>query len=553
MRLLDTRTFKFEEFVEDDIPPYAILSHTWGTPHQELTFRDMIRNPDGFREEQRYGATKIVNTCYLASRQGLAYAWVDTCCIDKSSSAELTEAINSMFRWYEKASICYIHLADVGPETDLQEGLKHCRWLTRGWTLQELIAPQECYFFDNKWNNRGRKTELKEMLSALTKVPSPVLAKEKLPKDYPVAQRMSWAARRQTTRREDLAYCLLGLFGIHMPMLYGEGMMAFHRLQEAIIARTDDMTIFAWDPADGDPEFVSIFAPSPAAFEGYREVVNAAHFHPTEFSLTNKGVKLVNAVILVPSQRHSFLHGHEYILQLREDTTSRQGAGIYLRKINEYLFCRTNRPVVARSQLESVHKVKISEIYLADFCNSLITPNAVLDSRRAAIQILPPRGFQIQRPAPGSLWDQEDSCFLLGSGGAHLVQWVKLVRRCVPLVELIMLCRRDANNGSRAPDLSVFERQQFEKHYDFILQNGGKYMGDNLNWKKIKEELPALLKHTSSTDITLQDRRVLTISVSVARTTASIREGDIEMYQASFEATVRSTGQGEGCHVNGPS
>ncbi|ROW13454.1 hypothetical protein VPNG_04390 [Cytospora leucostoma] len=150
MRFLGTTSLEFNEFLEGSIPPYATLSHTWGSSEEEVSFRNMpTLEPENLERDRKYGYSKVVNTCRLARRGGLHYAWVDTCCIDKSSSAELTESINSMFCWHENADICYVHLADVTPETNLVEGLRHCRWIRRGRTLHELIAPRECKIFDS--------------------------------------------------------------------------------------------------------------------------------------------------------------------------------------------------------------------------------------------------------------------------------------------------------------------------------------------------------------------------------------------------------------------
>src|SRR5207248_11760504 len=142
---------------------YAILSHTW-EEEEEVSFKDMS---DPSRNNKK-GYRKIEMTRQMASRAGLSYAWVDTCCIDKSSSAELTEAINSMYRWYQRSDICYAFLADLPASVSLDTALQRCRWFTRGWTLQELIAPEDIYFFDQDWNNRGSKRDLVEHLSRIT-------------------------------------------------------------------------------------------------------------------------------------------------------------------------------------------------------------------------------------------------------------------------------------------------------------------------------------------------------------------------------------------------
>jgi len=245
MRLINTKTYAFEEFIGRKIPKYAILSHTW--EEEEVTFADFTSKP---RVWEKKGWAKIDKTCKMASQNGYQYAWVDTCCIDKSSSAELTEAINSMFRWYQRAELCYAFLSDLPARTPGSSssalGLRNCRWFTRGWTLQELIAPRHVQFFDQNWIPYGDKDTLSEELQSITGINPLVLNHGKSLTSITVAEKMSWAASRETTRIEDTAYCLLGIFNVNIPLLYGEEEKAFRRLQEEIIRTTPDRSIFAW-------------------------------------------------------------------------------------------------------------------------------------------------------------------------------------------------------------------------------------------------------------------------------------------------------------------
>lgn len=260
MRLLNVHTFDYKEFVGEvgnGIPPYAILSHTWGP--EEVTFNDHTGR--GRESIEKKGYDKIRGCCRLAESEGFQYVWIDTCCIDKSSSAELSEAINSMFQWYRDSAICYAYLSDVdGSEdpTELAEGddesvgsssFARSRWFGRGWTLQELLAPAEVIFLASDWSEIGTKKSLRSTVSRVTQISEKVL-EECLWDQYSVAQKMSWAASRQTTRLEDAAYCLMGLFDVNMPLLYGEGSKAFSRLQQAIMQRTEDQSIFAWSYPD---------------------------------------------------------------------------------------------------------------------------------------------------------------------------------------------------------------------------------------------------------------------------------------------------------------
>ncbi|KAF2117895.1 heterokaryon incompatibility protein-domain-containing protein [Lophiotrema nucula] len=225
MRLLNATTRSVHDFQSsDDIPDFAILSHTWG--EEECTLQ-MMDDPKVVR---RKGYEKIKLSCSQALRDGLQWVWVDTCCIDKSSTAELSEAINSMFRWYRNAKVCYAYLSDIG---DISE-LPISRWFTRVWTLQELIAPRNMRFYDSAWRCIGTKTELAAMLSQTSGIDHFVLTSGKY-KHIQIATKMSWAAKRKTTRIEDQSYCLLGISA-----------KAFVRLQEEIMKTSDDQSLFAW-------------------------------------------------------------------------------------------------------------------------------------------------------------------------------------------------------------------------------------------------------------------------------------------------------------------
>src|SRR5580692_6847479 len=169
MRLINAETLQLEDFSLLDIPPYAILSHTWGA--DEVSFRDMV-SPDRVLKK---GFAKITETCRLAREENLAYVWVDTACIDKSSSAELSEAINSMFQYYAKARTCYVYLIDLPPTSRLEDNLAKCRWLTRGWTLQELLAPEHVVFYDTTWQCRGSKADFAFVISNLAAIPTDAL------------------------------------------------------------------------------------------------------------------------------------------------------------------------------------------------------------------------------------------------------------------------------------------------------------------------------------------------------------------------------------------
>jgi hypothetical protein len=242
MRLLeftDDDDLSLSEFFENAIPKYAILSHRWGPG--EVTFKNLM---DGTAKEM-IGYKKIRFCGEQARRDGLQYFWVDTCCIDKSSSAELSEAINSMFRWYHESTKCYVYLSDVMKSAvntnDLmwESAFRASKWFTRGWTLQELIASESVEFFSKAGELLGDKSTLERQVCEITGIPAKALRGSPL-SGFSIAERMSWAARRQTTRGEDQAYCLLGIFDISIPAIYGEGRKkAFQRLREAVDKKVD--------------------------------------------------------------------------------------------------------------------------------------------------------------------------------------------------------------------------------------------------------------------------------------------------------------------------
>ncbi|KAI0412045.1 heterokaryon incompatibility protein-domain-containing protein [Xylaria grammica] len=247
MRLLNTQDRQIHNFISSDgVEEFAILSHTWGA--EEVTLQDWQTLPTA-ELELKEGYRKVDYCCKQALKDGYDWAWVDTCCIDKTSSAELSEAINSMFKWYQDAAVCYAYLADVpdGVEEDaLLPALSRSRWFTRGWTLQELLAPRDVVFFSQNWQTITTKLDSVEMLSTITSIERVYLEGDPLD-DASAAKKMSWAAKRETTRLEDNAYCLLGIFDVNMPLIYGEGKKAFKRLQEEIMkANPEDHTLFAW-------------------------------------------------------------------------------------------------------------------------------------------------------------------------------------------------------------------------------------------------------------------------------------------------------------------
>jgi len=314
MHLLKACTRQLEEFSHKP-PAYAILSHRWR--HGEVQFDDIRK--DGTTCSLIPGYAKIERCCAQAVQDGLEYVWIDTCCIDKRSSAVLSESLNSMFAWYRAAHVCYAYLDDVSSDEGLDEenaGFEDSEWFARGWTLQELLAPETLYFFARDWTMIGSKISLASTVARITGIHSDALLYPERLYFFSIATRMSWAARRRTTKDEDMAYSLMGIFDVHMPIIYGEGgKKAFSRLQHEIIKVSNDQSIFAWrthipgrrppsTPLGPLAEFPVSFSRSsaihrisPDKWTQYWTEKDQAHLqgtipHLLEFALTNNGLNI---------------------------------------------------------------------------------------------------------------------------------------------------------------------------------------------------------------------------------------------------------------------
>ena len=367
MRLLHSTDWRLQEFFDSTTPPYAILSHRWGSDevsYQELQLAIKQQKVPGALKLPGNGFCKIDASRRWAAKDNLQWVWIDTCCINKESSVELSEAINSMYRWYEEAQVCYVYLNDVkclpsfqqlhddnaegddlfpeqvgqnaeyeegvldqsgGKDTDEEdnhlvivrvayikshalEAIRRSKWFARGWTLQELLAPQTTIFYDRLWKVIDSRDELAETIEAATGIDKEYLCgKNRHHRIHAasVAMKMSWLARRKTSRVEDMAYCMLGLFDVNMPLLYGEGEKAFMRLQLEILANNDDESIFVWDltrdRAPGSPWVRSqnvkfgMLAPAPSNFADtgriypYEEWERVVDRLP--YAMTNQGLR----------------------------------------------------------------------------------------------------------------------------------------------------------------------------------------------------------------------------------------------------------------------
>jgi hypothetical protein len=323
MRLINTTTFKLEEFIDKDVPPYAILSHTWGK--EEASIQEMQGCDEIVRKKAGYN--KIKHCCDVAKSDGFSHAWVDTCCIDKTSSSELSEAINSMYRWYSTADVCFVYLSDVPSTGDPKaygSDFSRSRWFTRGWTLQELVAPSVVIFFGSDWKQIGSKSSLRKSIIETTGIHLSILLGSS-PENASIAQRMSWAAKRETTRSEDLAYCLMGLFHVHMPMIYGEGgEHAFLRLQEEILKISDDESIFAWTESWSS----GLLASSPAAFSQSGHIfASKTQSNGKSFTFSNKGINIELPMKRIAPGGEERFHG---VLNCFESSRSATMVGIEL-------------------------------------------------------------------------------------------------------------------------------------------------------------------------------------------------------------------------------
>lgn len=257
---------------------------------------------------------KVKGFCKVAREAGYRLAWNDACCIDKTSSAELSEAINSMFEWYRLSDMCYVYLADVSHgdrPPDRRSEFRRSRWHKRGWTLQELIAPERVEFLTRDWRFLGTKTGLAPTLERITGVNVSILTGRAALDSVGVARRISWAYQRETTRVEDRAYSLMGLFGVHMSATYGEGDNAFIRLQEEIIRTIPDQSLFAWGSATIPNSLITtrpFFLRSSSEYEPYLLADSPHNFPPRDIVHPISSESFASRLQLGPSDTTPPLH-----------------------------------------------------------------------------------------------------------------------------------------------------------------------------------------------------------------------------------------------------
>lgn len=446
MWLIDVETRKLEEFFGLDTPHYAILSHTWNRG-QEVSFQEMraaaADSPlPGSRSPPKSGWRKIDMTCRQAAEEGLQYAWVDTCCIDKSSSAELSEAINSMFRWYERAAVCYVYLSDLAFVTAAQLNTGHCRWFSRSWTLQEMVAPANVKFYNRDWEFCFSKASASAVLSRITGVNIDVLEHRMDLSEISVAQKMSWAAKRQATRIEDLAYSLLGLFGINMPLLYGEEEKAFLRLQTEIVNSFPDPTIFAWmlpgpqgweSPSGGVSEtnmFSGVMAWCPKLFKNCGELERLTDQVLMEMSMSNRGIKL-------RAQFGLRKHAEGYAkrgLVLPVCHIQGRAYGIWMRNTGRGCFVRQNpHGLVAISPWNLTNRLMLEPFLMTQLSCSAGSRamnqqprSLILESRQRVLEIVLAPGMDVYRRWPWLQWDESDTLFFGNQAPLDDIGWAAL-------------------------------------------------------------------------------------------------------------------------------
>ena len=429
-------------------PPYAILSHTWG--NGEVLFSDIDRDAVSAQE----GFQKIRYTTDQARRDGYDYVWIDTCCINKNSSAELSEAINSMYAWYQGAARCYAYLADVPANVDTaaqNAEFARCRWFTRGWCLQELLAPTDLVFYSSQWDLIGDKEYLRDSILKITNIDVDILIGARPLESASVAKRMSWAAFRQTTRVEDLAYCLMGLFSVNMPMLYGEGSKAFHRLQEEIMKHSDDQSIFAWSDPDAPTDgYHGLLADSPAAFArsgdmfGYDDWEERSPYDMTnrglriDFHLTRCGPDLYAAALNCPTI--SNYEGFLAIFLKRLATGDRQFARVK---------CQSFGALDSRGSLETVfvrqppRTADVGAVYPAHFFqlrrHATAAAYALLDAQYARAQPEEPQIWQTLAAAQGWVPAGVPRSFKIRKGAGRLTAALLFRRRADGATLVVML------------------------------------------------------------------------------------------------------------------
>lgn len=349
-----------------------------------------------------------------------------------------------MYLWYQRSKVCYVYLADMEPSADFKSALPNCLWFTRGWTLQELIAPDNVVFFDRGWNRRAEKRNLVQELFLITGISEKVLDHTQPLSAMSVAQKMSWASHRATTRIEDTAYCLLGIFGVHMPLMYGEEETAFRRLQEEIMRTTPDLSIFAWrlPPSDDSIPFgaqyksskrvyCGFLADSPLLFSQSGSLAKRPFGSRREFSFSNCGIKTQVQTLSYTAPR---LNRRSYLLPLDCSWDEDLSLGVRIKKCGPDQFLREDpwNLVECRGFVSS--NPPLQRYLLTDLSEMTMDSNQqMIDSDFFMSQV---RTHVLQLDSSGSIetyevwsrarWDDEDRVFLVSGNASHDSSFITL-------------------------------------------------------------------------------------------------------------------------------
>jgi hypothetical protein len=531
MRLIQARSLKFHDFNESDLPEYAILSHTWD-PGKEVTLQDMS-SP---YLPTKNGYVKVTETCRLALHCGIEFVWVDTCCIDKSSSAELSESINSMFRWYQKAKVCFVHLDDLSPETQIQGGLPKCRWFTRGWTLQELLAPISVQFYDREWNHRGSRNDFAVDISRITGIPDIAIRDSVSVKAFSTAQKMAWASQRVTTRVEDMAYCLLGLFDVNMPLIYGEGLKAFRRLQEEIIRQGVDLSLFAWQPDSFHLQwpYCSLLASSPSAFRECHDIHPFANETISAYAITNKGLQISTYLLRVPVAKDGpdVDQVSRYVLRLgqRRSGTTIYDIGIYLKKIGPGLLVRETNPVLGKF-LESDRQSHRST-RTHTFCILATTrlPDLSMDVQTRLLPafymaIYDHIKIKTESEVPAGSWDHRTRICLRPPSSKTIVAYSFIASTRGTKLDFGVLFDFRGQSRGGPPRCLVIDKRTFEARLLFLILQRNSI--ESMEWRNVRDEFPEITKLTDHLRID-NNGRTFDVVVSINKRTVELESHPTE-------------------------
>jgi hypothetical protein len=468
MRLIDccSKPLQMIDFVGRPPHAFAILSHTWDS--EEVTFQAFHHHA---ARAVAKGWTKIEQTCREAQRCGFNYVWIDSCCIDKTNNAELTESINSMFQWYSDAALCLVYLSDFdnsASPSNRNAMLRGARWFQRGWTLQEIVAARTVHFYDHAWRCFGTQETLRDELASITGIDAGLLSPPQQPaaleiRDLldalPVGRRMAWAAFRQTTKPEDMAYCLIGLFDVSMPMLYGEGAeKAFFRLQEEIIHNSNDLSLFAWTAANGSSTYRGILARSPDEFASLGNLVpeQDLRFNP-DYSMSNKGLRIDTFLKPTEDSEDVIMPLHCYAAEVQGK--KKLQLGLFLKHDGASSYVRA-RPQMLGELIEPTSTASGNSIFVAKYVRKVVateihedsarstpdsasrTPGAfyfTIPSINAPIRSKRHNTVQLLEVEPRELWDAQNNVFLT-RGLQNFTAFLKFHVTSVYTGQVVLIC-----------------------------------------------------------------------------------------------------------------